>query len=223
MTKEKEICWACGQSVAQGSGRFVNRVPSLNTVAERKETGCKYPEGGWLCAECDEKATKTEGIEELVQRVKEIMENVSQESYLKIVYSWFGIEIAKAFADNIERSATVDDANKLTDIIEKYSEEADKRKKRSLFPTLIVNQEEFGNWYFNDKTEDKEVVCLLISEGKVSLLGILEDVGYLPVSFVKNSEAINADDIVEDEIESPGSIYNFKFEEVKDDNKKRKN
>lgn len=52
---EKEICNECGRSVAFGSGRYVNRVPDLDTVEERREAGKPFPEGGWLCAECERK------------------------------------------------------------------------------------------------------------------------------------------------------------------------
>jgi len=52
--EEKEICNQCGRSVAPGSGRFVNRVPSLDDVETRREAGYPYPEGGYTCAECDQ-------------------------------------------------------------------------------------------------------------------------------------------------------------------------
>ena len=50
---EAEICYECGRSVARGSGRFVNRIPSFDDEETRKEMNVPYPEGGWLCAECD--------------------------------------------------------------------------------------------------------------------------------------------------------------------------
>jgi len=53
-----EICNECGKSVAWGSGRFVNRIPDANTVEERKRQGKPYPEGDFLCAECDAKFDK---------------------------------------------------------------------------------------------------------------------------------------------------------------------
>ncbi len=49
-----EICNECGESVKWGSGRFVNRVPDCNDVEVRKDNGKPFPEGDWLCAECDE-------------------------------------------------------------------------------------------------------------------------------------------------------------------------
>jgi len=48
-----DICNECGRSVAPGSGLFVDRIPDLNTVEERRELGKPYPEGDWLCRECD--------------------------------------------------------------------------------------------------------------------------------------------------------------------------
>jgi hypothetical protein len=48
-----EICNFCGRSVAWGSGRFVNRIPDLDTPAERLANGRPYPFGDWICAECD--------------------------------------------------------------------------------------------------------------------------------------------------------------------------
>ena len=50
---EKEICNECGRSVAFGNGWYINRVPDLNTIEERREAGKPFPEGGWLCAECE--------------------------------------------------------------------------------------------------------------------------------------------------------------------------
>jgi hypothetical protein len=49
----KEICYGCGRSVAEGSGSFVNRVPSLDSQEEREDMGVPYPEGGYTCDECD--------------------------------------------------------------------------------------------------------------------------------------------------------------------------
>jgi len=54
-TEDNEICNMCGRSVAFGSGWFVNRVPDLNTKSEREAEGRPYPEGDWICAECDER------------------------------------------------------------------------------------------------------------------------------------------------------------------------
>ena len=48
-----ECCNECGDSVAMGSGKFVNRIPDLNDVETRKEMGKPYPFGAWICADCD--------------------------------------------------------------------------------------------------------------------------------------------------------------------------
>ena len=48
-----EICSECGKSVKFGSGRFVNRVPDFNTPAERRMLGRLYPDGDFICTECD--------------------------------------------------------------------------------------------------------------------------------------------------------------------------
>lgn len=53
-----ETCNECGRYVARGSGRFVNRIPDMNSVEERKELGRPYPEGDYVCAECGEKWSK---------------------------------------------------------------------------------------------------------------------------------------------------------------------
>ena len=51
-----EICNECGRSVAFGSGRYVNRVPDLNDEETRQEGGKPFPQGDFICAECDIKA-----------------------------------------------------------------------------------------------------------------------------------------------------------------------
>lgn len=50
---DKEICYECGKSVAFGSGRFVNRIPLFDE--ELDEIDRPFPQGKWLCAECEEK------------------------------------------------------------------------------------------------------------------------------------------------------------------------
>jgi hypothetical protein len=52
---QEEICNQCGKSVAFGSGRFVNRVPSFDNVQTRKDIGYPFPTGAFTCAECDSK------------------------------------------------------------------------------------------------------------------------------------------------------------------------
>jgi hypothetical protein len=48
-----EICNECGHSVRLGSGRFVNRVPDLNKPEYRKQMRKPFPEGDFICAECE--------------------------------------------------------------------------------------------------------------------------------------------------------------------------
>ena len=55
----KETCSECGNSVEFGSGRFVNRIPDFNTAAERKMIGRPYPEGDFICAECEWEFSKS--------------------------------------------------------------------------------------------------------------------------------------------------------------------
>lgn len=55
-----ETCWNCGKSVAWGSGRYVNRIPSLDSVEVRRENGAPHLEGEYLCAECEEGFEKYE-------------------------------------------------------------------------------------------------------------------------------------------------------------------
>ena len=49
----KEICNECGKSVKFGSGRFVNRISDFNTRTYRKSMEKPYPEGDFICEECD--------------------------------------------------------------------------------------------------------------------------------------------------------------------------
>jgi len=51
----KEICCECGRSVSFGSGLFINRVWVFDTYVERVEMGKPYPEGCFICRECDER------------------------------------------------------------------------------------------------------------------------------------------------------------------------
>ena len=55
-----EICNECGRSVAPGSGRFVNRIPDLNDEKTREEMGKPFPEGDYICEECDRKLREAE-------------------------------------------------------------------------------------------------------------------------------------------------------------------
>lgn len=54
----KEICNECGKSVARGSGKFINRIPSFDDEATQKEMGKPYPDGEFMCIECEDKYYK---------------------------------------------------------------------------------------------------------------------------------------------------------------------
>ena len=49
----EEICNHCGDSVALGSGKFVNRIPDLNDVQTRIDNGLAFPGGDFVCVNCD--------------------------------------------------------------------------------------------------------------------------------------------------------------------------
>ena len=49
----KEICCECGKSVASSSGSFINRVIVFDDYETKVERGCPYPEGGFICSECE--------------------------------------------------------------------------------------------------------------------------------------------------------------------------
>ena len=55
MTTIIEICNHCGNSVALGSGKFVNRIPDLNDVNTRVDNGLAFPAGDFVCADCDDR------------------------------------------------------------------------------------------------------------------------------------------------------------------------
>ena len=48
-----EMCVECGRSVKLGSGGFVNRVPVFDDLETKKEGGRPFPEGEYVCADCD--------------------------------------------------------------------------------------------------------------------------------------------------------------------------
>ena len=56
MKKLIQICNHCGRSVSFGSGWFVNRVPDLNDIPTRIANNLNYPEGDFVCSECDAKS-----------------------------------------------------------------------------------------------------------------------------------------------------------------------
>lgn len=58
LTKRKaaeEICCECGESVALGSGSFVNRVKVFDDYATKVDRGCPYPLGEFICPTCESK------------------------------------------------------------------------------------------------------------------------------------------------------------------------
>jgi hypothetical protein len=54
----KETCCECGKSVRFGSGSFVNRVVVFDDYQTKVERGCRYPEGEFVCPECDSLVSK---------------------------------------------------------------------------------------------------------------------------------------------------------------------
>lgn len=58
LSGDEQFCAECGGSVKPGSGRYVNRVPILDDFQERVAMGYPYPEGAYICAECEEKIEK---------------------------------------------------------------------------------------------------------------------------------------------------------------------
>ena len=42
-----DLCTSCHESTAFGSGRFVNRIPSIGAMDDDG-----YSESGWMCEEC---------------------------------------------------------------------------------------------------------------------------------------------------------------------------
>jgi hypothetical protein len=49
----KECCCECGRLVSLGSGLFVNRVMVFDDYQTKVESGCLYPEGEFICPECE--------------------------------------------------------------------------------------------------------------------------------------------------------------------------
>jgi len=54
LNSQNQICNHCGEGVYFGSGRFVNRIPDLNGIETRIANGLRFPEGDYVCEECDE-------------------------------------------------------------------------------------------------------------------------------------------------------------------------
>jgi hypothetical protein len=49
----KEVCCECGKAVILGSGLFVNRVMVFDDHKTKIERGCPYPEGEFICPNCE--------------------------------------------------------------------------------------------------------------------------------------------------------------------------
>jgi hypothetical protein len=58
LKKEKEICNECGRNVGWHSGLFVDRIIDLDNYKTRKEGGKPFPQGGYICRECEEKLNR---------------------------------------------------------------------------------------------------------------------------------------------------------------------
>ena len=54
-TEPRQICVKCGHAVWWGSGRYVNRVPVLDSLAVKAQT-YSFPQGGYVCGVCDEQS-----------------------------------------------------------------------------------------------------------------------------------------------------------------------
>lgn len=52
---DEQVCAECGDSVRPGSGKFANRVPILDGFPERVKQNRPYPEGTYICHECERK------------------------------------------------------------------------------------------------------------------------------------------------------------------------
>jgi ribosomal protein L34E len=50
---KKEICNECGRNVGWRSGLFVDRVIDFDDYKIRKEGSKPFPQGGYLCRECE--------------------------------------------------------------------------------------------------------------------------------------------------------------------------
>ncbi|MDY0082107.1 MAG: hypothetical protein RBR74_02880, partial [Ignavibacteriaceae bacterium] len=52
------ICNECGKSVKFGTGNYVNRIIDLNDYTERVEMFKPFPQGNFICSDCDYELTK---------------------------------------------------------------------------------------------------------------------------------------------------------------------
>lgn len=55
-----EICNECGRSVSFGTRLYVNRVIDFDDYETRKLNGKPFPEGDFICVQCERKLRKNE-------------------------------------------------------------------------------------------------------------------------------------------------------------------
>ena len=79
-------------------------------------------------------------------------------------------------------------------------------------PVLYVDKYDFVSWYFDHDTKEF-VTNKLIDEDEVSLIGLLQGVGYIPFDLIKNKEDVREKDIGKEygDIEEPGELYRLEF------------
>lgn len=73
-----EMCIVCGDDVFPGSGKWVNRIPSFDTIEEREGQHYPYPTGDFICAECAEPPQELPKIELTDGAVSLIIEIISR-------------------------------------------------------------------------------------------------------------------------------------------------
>lgn len=105
MKKPKEICCECGESVKQGSEKFVNRVPDLTDSEEKEKWGYLYPEGAFICAECwaihkqEIGETSTYGYWMTEEQIKELSKELTEDILERYDNSeYYDREIVEGFA-----------------------------------------------------------------------------------------------------------------------------
>ena len=57
-----EFCNECGKSVRFGSGLFVDRIMDLNEIEDRIDMGKPFPNGDFICVECEIAISKRNNI-----------------------------------------------------------------------------------------------------------------------------------------------------------------
>ncbi|GIW57427.1 MAG: hypothetical protein KatS3mg083_372 [Candidatus Dojkabacteria bacterium] len=55
---DNEICNECGRDVSYKSGLFVDRIVDFDDYKTRKEINKLFPQGDYICRECEEKLRK---------------------------------------------------------------------------------------------------------------------------------------------------------------------